>query len=188
MFRFGEQWYITYHAAAVDKAMGWNAGYRSTFVDKLELNEAGLPAPSKGTYAGVEQVKPLNPYEVVNGATAISMAGTITKLANEEDRKFGTGSMAVVSEEPQGWVAVSGADFGEKGVTSVRMTVRSEKAARIEIIPDSIGNEPIAVLVIPASETNTEVAVIPDKQLTGIHNIFFRFSEAGTTLVEWQFE
>ena len=188
MFRFGEQWYIAYHAATVDKAMGWNAGYRSTFVDKLALNEAGLPAPSKGTYEGVEQVKPLNPYETVNGATAASMAGVTTKLANEEDRKAGTGPMVAVSEEPQGWVAVSGADFGEKGAASVRVKVRSEKVARIEIIPDSIGNEPIATLEIPASETDTEVTVVPDQPLTGIHDIYFRFSETGTTLVEWQFE
>lgn len=188
MFRFGEQWYITYHAATVDKTMGWNAGYRSTFVDKLALNEAGLPAPSKGTYKGVEQVKPLNPYETVNGATAASMAGVTTKLANEEDWKAGTGPMVAVSEEPQGWVAVSGADFGEKGAASVRVTARSEKAVRIEVIPDSLGNEPIATLEIPASETDMEVIAVSDKPLTGIHDIYFRFSETGTALVEWQFE
>ena len=68
------------------------------------------------------------------------------------------------------------------------MTARSEKAARIEVIPDSLGNEPIATLEIPASETDTEVTVVPDQPLTGIHDIYFRFSETGTTLIEWQFE
>ena len=67
-------------------------------------------------------------------------------------------------------------------------TARSEKAARIEVIPDSLGNEPIATLEIPASETDMEVIAVSDKPLTGIHDIYFRFSETGTALVEWQFE
>ena len=188
MFQFGDQWYITYHAATLDKARGWNAGYRSTFVDKLELNESGLPAPSKGTYSGVEQVKPLDPYGVVNGATAVTMAGVITKLANDEDRKAGTGPMLVYSAAKQGWVAVSGADFGEKGATSVRATVRSEKPAKIEIVPDSAEGEAIAVLEIPASDTDTEVTAVLDTQLTGNHDLYFRFTETHTSLVEWQFE
>ncbi len=46
----------------------------------------------------------------------------------------------------------------------------------------------IATLEIPASETDMEVIAVSDKPLTEIHDIYFRFSETGTTLVEWQFE
>ena len=187
MFSFRGQWYITYHAATLDKAMGWNAGYRSVFVDRLELNEKGLPAPSRGTLSGVPQLKTLDPYTAVSGATAVSMAGATTELANREDRKAGTGSMVAVSTTPGGWVAVAGADFGEEGAASVRVTVRSEVPARIEILPDSADGEPAAVIEIPACDTDTEATAELTELLTGKHDVYFRFSESGTALLEWQF-
>ena len=188
MFSFRDRWYITYHAATLDRDMGWNAGYRSVFVDRLELNEKGLPAPSKGTLAGVAQLKPLDPYAAVPGATAVSMAGATTELADAGDRKAGTGAMMALSTALDGWVAVAGAGFGEAGAESVRLTVRSEVPARIEIIPDSAEGEPAAVLEIPACETDTDVTAELSVPLAGTHDLYFRFSESGTALLEWQFQ
>ena len=188
MFRFRDQWYITYHAATLDKAMGWNAGYRSVFVDKLELTADGLPAPSKGTTAGVQQLKPLDPYAAVPGATAVSLAGATTELADAADRKAGTGRMAVVCIAPGGWVSVAGADFGKEGASSVRLTVRSEAPGKIEILTDSTGSKPAAILEIPACETDTEVTADLAESLTGMHDLYFRFDGSGTSLLEWQFQ
>ena len=187
MFNFQDHWYITYHAATIDQAMGWNAGYRSTFVDRLELNAEGLPAPSKGTYAGVEQLKHFDPYHPVPAATVVSMAGVTTELANEEDRKAGTGKMAVQSVQTGGWIAVAGVDFGNTGAASVRMRVRSEKQSRIEIIPDDVGNTPAAVIEIPAGEGDLEVSTSLTEALTGLHDLYFRFAESGISLLEWEF-
>lgn len=187
MFSFRGEWYITYHAATLDKAMGWNAGYRSVFVDRLELTEEGLPAPSKGTITGVKQLKALDPFTAIPGATAVSMAGMTTELANREDRKAGTGTMAAVSTAPGGWIAAAGADFGEKGASSVRVTARSEVPARIEILPDNAEGEPAAVLEIPACDTETEITAELTVPLSGVHDIYFRLTEDGTALLEWQF-
>ena len=187
MFSFRGEWYITYHAATLDKAMGWNAGYRSVFVDRLELTEEGLPAPSKGTISGVKQLKALDPFAAIPGATAVSMAGVTTELANREDRKAGTGAMAAVSTTPGGWVAAAGADFGPKGASFVRVTARSEVPARIEVIPDNAEGEPAAVLEIPACDTDTEITAELAVPLNGMHDIFFRLTERGTALLEWQF-
>ena len=187
MFFFRDQWYITYHAATLDKAMGWNAGYRSTFVDRLELTADGLPAPSKGTYTGVSQLQALNPYDPVPAATVISMAGATTELADPANRKAGTGAMAVISTSPDGWAAVAGVGFGSEGASSVRVVVRSEVPAGIEIVPDSVDGEPAAVLRIPACEEDTEFTVDLLSALTGTHDLYFRFTESGTALLEWQF-
>ena len=187
MFEFRGKWYITYHAATLDKAMGWNAGYRSVFVDRLELNENGLPAPSKGTFAGVSQLHALDPYKAIPGATAVSMAGVSTELADEADRKAGTGRMATVSTTSDGWVAVADADFGDKGASSIRILVRSEVPAKIEILPDSDASEPAAVLDIPACETDTEVTAELLHALTGTHDLYIRFMDSGIALLEWQF-
>ena len=115
------------------------------------------------------------------------MAGATTELANREDRKSGTGAMATVSTTPGGWVAVAGADFGEDGAASVCVTVRSEVPARIEILPDSADGEPAAVIEIPACDTDTEATAELTELLTGKHDVYFRFSESGTALLEWQF-
>ena len=187
MFSFRGEWYITYHAATLDKAMGWNAGYRSVFVDRLELTEEGLPAPSKGTITGVKQLKALDPFTAIPGATAVSMAGMTTELVRMEDRKAGTGTMAAVSTAPGGWIAAAGADFGEKGASSVRVTARSEVPARIEILPDNAEGEPAAVLEIPACDTDTEITAELAVPLSGVHDIYFRLTEDGTALLEWQF-
>ena len=188
MFEFRGEWYITYHAATLDKAMGWNAGYRSVFVDKLELTENGLPAPSKGTYRGVRQIKALDPFTAVPGATAVTMAGTTTVLADEKDKKYGTGRMAVLSTTPDSWVAVFGADFGADGACSVRAAVRSEVPAKIEILTDIENAEPIAILDIPACETDREVTAELNDTLKGMHNLYFRFTDSGVSLLEWQFQ
>ena len=188
MFSFRDQWYITYHAATLDKAMGWNAGYRSVFVDRLALNENGLPAPSRGTITGVARLKPLDPFTAVSGATAVSMAGATTVPSNEESRKSGAGCMAALSTLPDSWVSVEGADFGEEGASYVRVTVRSEMPSKIEILADSIGEKPVAVLEIPACGTDTEVAAKLPEPLTGTHDLYFRFTESDTMLLEWQFQ
>ena len=115
------------------------------------------------------------------------MAGATTELANREDRKAGTGAMATVSTTPGAWVAVAGADFGEDGAASVRVMVRSEVPARIEIVPDSADGEAAAVIDIPACDTDTEATAELTERLTGKHDVFFRFSESGTALLGWQF-
>ena len=188
MFSFRDQWYITYHAATLDKAMGWNAGYRSVFIDRLELNEKGLPAPSKGTYTGVAQLQAFDPYARVSAATAVTMAGATTELAYAADKKAGTGSMAVTSTSSGGWIAVAGADFGSEGASSVRLLVRSEVPSRIEIIPDSAEGVPVVTLDIPVCTEDAVVRAEIPEPLSGIHDLYFRFTERGTSLLEWQFE
>ena len=187
MFEFRGQWYITYHAATLDRAMGWNAGYRSVFVDRLELNADGLPASSRGTYTGVAQVKALDPYTAVPGTTAVSMAGVTTELADGADRKAGTGRMAAVSTAAGGWIAVAGADFGKEGASSAQLLVRSEAPGQIEIVTDSSAGEPVALLEIPACAEDTEITAELPAKLAGTHDLYFRFSESGISLLEWQF-
>ena len=188
MFRFRDQWYITYHAATMDRDMGWNAGYRSTFVDRLALTPEGLPAPTRGTMKGVEQLQPLDPYAPVSGATAASMAGVTTSLADPEDRAAGTGRMAAVSTAPDGFVAVSGTDFGPEGAEMLRMTVRSEVPARIDLLADGMEGDPVISVEIPACETDTEAAAELTASLRGKHDLYFRFSESGISLLEWEFK
>ena len=59
---------------------------------------------------------------------------------------------------------------------------------KIEIIPDSAGGEPAAVLEIQACETDMDVMAELPAPLAGMHDLYFRFTESGTALLEWQFQ
>ena len=96
--------------------------------------------------------------------------------------------MAVLSTTPDSWVAVFGADFGADGACSVRAAVRSEVPAKIEILTDIENAEPIAILEIPACETDREVTAELNDTLKGMHNLYFRFTDSGVSLLEWQFQ
>ncbi|MBR4576159.1 MAG: family 43 glycosylhydrolase [Clostridia bacterium] len=187
MFSFQGGWYITYHAATIDHAMGWNAGYRSTFVDRLDLNAEGLPAPSKGTHEGVAQLKAFDPYRTVPAATAVCMAGMSTEIADPENVRYGTGRTAAVSQRPDGWVAVAGVDFGKTGAISVRVKAKTEVAGKIEVITDRENDTPIASVSIPEGEKEAEFTAQLTTRLTGVHDLYFRFTESGMSLTEWEF-
>ncbi|MBQ6959494.1 MAG: endo-1,4-beta-xylanase [Clostridia bacterium] len=187
MFEFKGQTYITYHAATVDKAMGWGAGYRSTFIDVLSLNEQGLPALSKGTYAGVEQIKPFDPYQSVPAATLASLAGAEILLANDADKAAGTGDMLVRSTAPGGWIGIAGADFGQEGAGGVKLTWMAEESAKLEILLDRLDGEPVAAIDLPAAgEERSELFMLPET-VAGVHDLYFRFSQPGVKLLSWQF-
>ena len=96
--------------------------------------------------------------------------------------------MAAVSIASGGWIAISEADFGPQGAEAVRLQIRSEIPSEIEIIPDDPEGEPVAVLTVPACETDTEINGKLELPLTGTHNLYFRFSESGITMLEWQFQ
>ena len=96
--------------------------------------------------------------------------------------------MTVISTSSGGWVAAAGADFGSTGASAVRLLVRSEVPARIEIVPDTADGTPAVVLEIPASEEDTEINGEIPGSISGIHDLYFRFTESGVSLLEWQFE
>ena len=186
MFEFQGKWYITYHAATLDKARGWGKGYRSTFVDELRLRQDGLPAQTPGTMAGVPQLHPFDPYQPVNGATLATLAGAETQLIRREDFRAGSGDCQVNSLEKNAWLGVTGADFGE-GPARVSLTWLAEEDGSIEILLDSLKNEPAAVLTLPAAKEAQTVSFPIDGFPSGVHDLYFRFSQPGLSLLQWQF-
>lgn len=188
MFSFQGEWYITYHAATIDRDMGWNAGYRSTFVDKLEMNDQGLPALSRGTLNGVAQLHPFSPYREVNAATLCSLAGADTQLARAADKRAGTGPMAVRSDEKGGWIGIAGVDFGAKGAAGVTLRWQCPRDARIALVLDDPAGTPAAVLDLAAAETETALLYPLPEKISGVHDLYFRFDQPDTVLYTWEFE
>ena len=156
-------------------------------MDTLNLNEAVLPTLSDGTYQGVEQLFPFDPYRPVSGATLASLAGADTRLIHEEDKQAGSGDMMAVSASAGGWIGVAGVDFSANGATGVLLTYTAPEGAAVEILLDSPDAKPAAAITLPAiSEAAAAQFDLPET-ITGIHDLYFRFSKAGIALLQWQF-
>ncbi len=167
--------------------MGWNTGYRSTFVDELEMNEAGLPTLSQGTFAGVEQLHAFDPFREVPASTLASLAGAETALIRPEDKAAGTGGMLVRSRLAGGWIGVTGVDFGAEGAGSVKLNFTAKEGAQVEILLDDLNNKPAAVIDLPAaSEVQNALFSLP-QTITGTHDLYFRLNQPDTALLQWQF-
>ena len=183
MFEFRGEWYIVYHAATVDRDRGWNAGYRSTFIDRLALDENGLPALTEGTMNGAEQLKYLDPYTLQEAETLASICGA------EVPETEGTSSgLAVKSDATGGWTMAAGADFGPDGATGITIRCRSAAGGKLMLRLDDPEGADAAVFTLKTSDTfETEHFELP-QDVRGVHDIFFRFDQPEIFLDTWQFD
>ncbi len=162
MFEFRGKTYIAYHAAVVDKELKWNAGYRSTLIDELKM-ENGLPALTRGTLKGVEQVAPVNPYTRREAAEYASEAAI--------DLSFKNGAAAVSAKEAGGFIVVEGVDFGQG---AQKLLLETEGEGEIAVYADGTllgrGNS------------------IPTDVQGEIKQLKFVFETTGISLLGWKAE
>ena len=129
------EWYLFYHNRPVEKAMGITGNYRSPQINKIVFGEDGLPLQVKGTMRGVEQLKPLDPYQTVKAAT-MSHQGGIT-VSNGPDGR------AWIIGEAGSWIRVSGVDFGtEASVLDIRAMAPTD--CTVYAVLDSPEKGPVA--------------------------------------------
>nr|MCR5179576.1 family 43 glycosylhydrolase [Lachnospiraceae bacterium] len=188
MFEFMGQWYITYHARLLEKAMDSLHGYRSTNIDRLVLDDNGFPARSEGTLKGVEQVKPFDPYKKIPAVTMGNSAGLTTRQFGETAQKYGSGDMILTDISDGSWVQIFGADFGEAGAKGFTACIRGSGSGRICVIPDTPDGRVLAEIEVnnPGDEVIELSAELKDV-IKGVHDIFIAFSGSGFELYSWSF-
>ncbi|GGH52226.1 hypothetical protein GCM10008014_18740 [Paenibacillus silvae] len=160
IFPLGDQWYIAYHAQTLCQAMDIPEGYRSTHLNLVEYEEgSGRIKSIQADYAGVEQLKPLNPFHRVSGSTIGWSAGVTTHdMQEENDQGQSVNQNTVVSQLHAGsWIALSRVDFGEQGAAGFTAWLRSQAGPGVlELRLDSVEGDLIGTVQIPASEDGPE--------------------------------
>ncbi|WP_242952129.1 glycoside hydrolase family 43 protein [Butyrivibrio sp. YAB3001] len=185
MFEFNGEWYITYHSRILEEKMGIDGGYRSTNVDKLLLDENNAPTASKGTRAGVEQLKSVDPYTEIKAVTMSNAAEITTKQYGESAEKSGSGDMILAGIHDGSWTSVSGVDFGE-GANSFTFKVRGKGEGTIRVCLDLPSSEPVAVAEVNAPGSDlTEVTAELSEAVTGEHNVYFVYSGENFEVYSW---
>jgi arabinoxylan arabinofuranohydrolase len=181
LFEFNGNWYLAYHSQILEAAMGMpGKGYRVTHVDAVSINNGRMSV--RGTRRGVEQAGRLNPFVRHPGTESGNSAGVTF------DGKTGRAEAL----ENGAWVGVYGADFGNKGATSVTIDALADNKSnfRIEVRLGSPSGEIAGVYyrTEPSGRPGESSSYTLDlnRNITGVRNIYFVFG-SGVFFSGWQF-
>lgn len=191
--KFKGKEYLLYHAFLLQASMGLKGGYRSTNIGHIDVMDDGTIAPVTMDKKGVEQLMPLNPYEVTSFLT---MANNSSMIAYEEQ----VTSPSIPREVSLGdiqtgdYSCVRGVEFEDVDTPlSIKVKVAYiEEGAKggIKICLDSPENEAIGYVDIQESAMDKEgytKSVMDHKAITGTHDLYFVFYGDGYRLSSWQF-
>lgn len=190
IFKFKDQWYITYHTRMLEIEQKIVHGYRSTSIDEITIAEDGTIGNVKMTNNARKQVGYLNPYESINGATFAVMGGVDTAPADEVSKKYGCGNLLLTAINDGDFVKLQGVDFGEKGASVVKATVKTNGKNGVIRVTTKFANGDVAGY-IPVKADGAETTVIEaklDAAITGVQDVYFTFSGEGYEIVSWIFE
>ncbi|MCQ2591836.1 MAG: glycoside hydrolase family 43 protein [Treponema sp.] len=190
LVKFQNQWYILYHTLTLQENTPITGGFRSICIDKVNFTENMETGDfsfnlSAGTRQGVEKLKNLKVLEMdkVDGTCMATSADVI--FSNE----VFDNEVCAVSTEKGAWVLVKNVDFGEAGIKDFELYsgVLGENNCSdgfIELRIDKLGTEPIAIFDLKKRDEKGCVFLKAD--LSGIHNVYFVFSEKNICLKKWK--
>lgn len=193
VFSFQDRWYIAYHSRVLEKAMGVEHGYRCTNIEEFTMKEDGTIGIIKQTSDGRTQLKKVNPYGENSAVNMAVNAGLDTAPA--EDGR--AGSMVLTGIDTGDYLKVQGVDFGETapGVFEgwLKKTASSEDTCVVRVNVDAPWGEVVAYLSVEGEGTETgadgfaKYQVKLEKEITGVHDLYFVFSGSGYEMKAWRF-
>ena len=189
IFKFKDQWYITYHSRILEKEQGILHGYRSTSIEEINIAEDGTIGNVKMTKDARKQVGSLYPYEKINGATFAVMGGVDTAPADEVSKQYGCGNLLLTAVDTGDYVKLQGVDFGTDGAKSVSATVRTNGKDGVIRVTTKYPNGTVAGYIPVKSDGAFETVCTAEfaEKLTGVQDVFFTFYGEGYEIVDWSF-
>lgn len=185
-FVFEGKSYFIYHAQTLSKAQEeaqklasgtLTKGYRSTHIDPIELNSDGTIRPISGTYAGISQLKTINPYERIEAETVAWNAGIKIADCAEEGKLFKNFNRQITDLQDGDWTSIAQAAFGDRGATEFTVKAASKSGGQIEIRMDSPEGALVGTVNVEATgseDTFKEFSCKLDR-ITDTHNVFLVF-------------
>ena len=168
-------WYLFYHNRSVEKAMGITGNYRSPQINRIAFSPAGKMLPVTGTMRGVEQLKPLDPYQTVSACTMANQAGIAVRT--REDRTVAHGG-------PGSWIKISQADFGV-GADTLTVTALGPSACTLWVTLDAPDAPVAARLPIDLPEGAGPTPLTVPFQAEGVHDVYL-IIDGEADLLSWQ--
>lgn len=187
VFSFKDEWYIAYHTRMLEKKMGIEKGYRATSVEKFEMGEDGTIGIIKQTTDGRKQLKYVDAYAKNQAVTMAVMSGLDTKPLTEKGS-----DMILTGIDSGDFLKVQGVDFGDTTPTKLNAMIRTtaekgEKCA-IQVRIDKMYGDVIGYIYVEDSADFANCQAVLEKEVTGVHDLFFIFSGNGYEMESWSFE
>lgn len=187
VFSFKDEWYITYHTRMLEKKMGIEHGYRATSVDKFEMGEDGTIGIIKQTTDGRQQLKYVDAYAKNLAVTMAVMSGLETKPLTEKGS-----DMILTGIDSGDFLKVQGVDFGDttpaKLNAIIRTTAEKGEKRAIQVRIDKMYGDVIGYIYVEDSADFANCQTVLEKEVTGVHDLFFIFSGNGYEMESWSFE
>ncbi len=190
VFKFKDQWYITYHSRILEKEQGILHGYRSTSIDEFNIAEDGSIGSIPMTRGDRRQVGTFDPYQTVNAATFAVMGGVDTAPADDISKACGSGNMLLTAIDSGDFIKIQGVDFGTAGASKIVVTVKTNGKEGVIRVTTKYPNGEAAGYV-PVKGDGNETTVLTadlDSPITGLNDLFFTFYGEGYDILDWHFE
>ena len=173
--KFQGKWYLFYQANNLEASIGSNGGFRSIYVDEIEVDEENVVIKEcKPTSEGVSAIKNLNPFTAQYAATAAATLGITHEKAEGEGHmvaKVGTPS-TIAPVPSEGIIEVRNADFSNTAQT-LRCLVKGTGTVALRL-DDKDG--PDIVTVASTDDDWQELVGECASTLNGVHTLFFILS------------
>ncbi|MFW2512274.1 carbohydrate binding domain-containing protein [Demequina sp. SO4-13] len=198
-FELGGEYYFTYHAPTINARMntevGTNiSGYRSPHMQKVEFNEDGTIVPIQGDYAGVDQIKNLDPFRVIEAETIGWQSGVLTELVERGSAEFGPlESNSVLTALNNGdWTALSSVDFGTNNeVEFSAMATPLVDGVQIEVRAGAADGALLGTLDLDGTVGELGEYTTTLSGVAGVHDVFFVYTGAADVALAqvdtWEF-
>jgi len=180
MFEFNGKRYIAYHTQTLERAMGFEKGYRSTFINEINVLKSGEIEEIRGTMQGVKQVKAFDPYLETSGGTMASMAGMTTEETAQ-------GETAAVSLKKDAWLLICGADF-KNGAKALAINAKTDEDTSISVVPDSLDGECVGEISLRKSDGFVWQRAALNCPVCGTRDVYFVCHHAAIKIASWRFE
>lgn len=199
VFNFRGQWYMTYHTRTLERDMGFEKGYRCTFINPFTIKEDGSIGKIAMNYEGAAQSGNPNPYSLTNATTMSHQAGLATAPANADAAKYGSGEQKLTGIDSGDFFRVKGVDFtykkADKLTVNVRKTDVVDENCVIEVRSKSLRGDvlchiPVGDFLKDKSTGTYEflpLTVDIKNAPTEVTDLYFIFSGAHYELLNWQF-
>ncbi|WP_405083965.1 family 43 glycosylhydrolase [Microbispora sp. NBC_01389] len=181
VFQLGGQYYFTYHAQTLNSRItgGATQGFRSPHLAKLDFNADGTIKEVRGDYKGVEQIRALDPYRVIEAETIAWQQGIATKKVDGGSEEFGTQApnLVVYDIDNGDWTSLAKVDFGAAGATGVTAKVRPLAAGgKIDVRLDGRASPVVATIPVDAPLGEwTRLSARLDG-VKGVHDVYFTYA------------
>lgn len=135
LHKYQGHWYLFYQTKLLEPLLGSNGGFRSIYVDEMEVDEANVILHEcKPTKKGVTAIKNLDPYALQRAATSAATLGILYQPTDEPGRMVATvGTTCITADTPtEGIIEVRNASF-TAGLGSLKMLVKGNGSVTLRL-------------------------------------------------------